>query len=77
MTSGDGATGLWMASQHNHPQVLRELLLHPDIDVNQGTTDDGSTALFVAARLGNLDIINILLNFNDTDVNKARDGFIV
>ena len=61
LTNGDGATSLWMASQHNHPDVLRELLGHPNIDVNKGTSDTGSTGLFVASRLGNLGRYPVML----------------
>ena len=43
MTDSDGANPVWMASQHDHPEVLRELLGHPDIDANRATSDTGST----------------------------------
>jgi len=53
------ATSLHFAALRGHGQVVRELLKHPDLDVN---TEDNKkmTALLYAIKAGNLDVVKAL-----------------
>ena len=59
-----------MASQEGQ-RDRRELLAHPDIDVNKALTSDGRTALIFASQEGHTEIVEKLMARPDIDVNKA------
>ena len=44
----DGETPLFWASIKGHVEVVKMLLAHLQINVNQGKTTDGATPLFVS-----------------------------
>lgn len=50
---------------------MRQLLTHPDIDVNQAA-DNGKTPLLVASTKGHAGIVRLLLTHPDIDVDLGR-----
>lgn len=71
--SGDGATGLYIAAQNNHPDVVGAMI-NAGAAVDQARTSDGQTPLVVAAQGGFRDVVAVLVD-GGADVDKARtDG---
>ena len=70
----DGKTPLFVASAEGRAEGgggVRQLLTHPDIDVNQAA-DNGKTPLFVASTKGHAGIVRLLLTHPDIDVDLGR-----
>lgn len=63
------------AAKRGHPLIVKMLLAHPGVNVNQRTTDCGSTAMYDACDCGKPRIVELLLAHNGVEVNKAnREG---
>ena len=71
--NSNGATGLCLAVENGHSDVVKLLLATKGIDVNQ-TDSDGLDALSIASEKGDVDIITLLLGSEGIDVNYARDN---
>ena len=67
----DDKTPLFMASQNGHLGVVKEILSHPQTDVNKGHIAEGTTPLHTASQNGHLDVVKELLAHPNIDVNKA------
>ena len=65
----NGATPLLIACQNRHLDVVRLLLTHSDIDVNQSRPADGATPLFLASQEGCAETVQLLLESPKIDVN--------
>ena len=70
--SAEGKTALYFASEKGHLDVVKELLGHPQTDVNKGRTGDGWSPMGKASETGQLEIVRFLLNHPDINVNKGR-----
>ncbi len=57
------------AARGNHVNVVKELLKHPELNVNV-VDEEGDTALVVASRAGFKRIVKLLLSHPDIDPNK-------
>jgi len=69
-----GSTPLFMASQNNHPEVVRALL-KAGANVNFVRRDIGASSLLVAAENGHLEVVKILLEHNaDPHICRTTDG---
>ena len=55
LQDSDGSTALMCASEHNHVDVVKLLLAHPETDPNV-CDSEGSTALSIAMAAGHKDI---------------------
>lgn len=56
--------------------MVKELLMHPQINVNIQSKNGGYSALLVACTHNNIEIIEALLSVDRTDVNMAdNDGW--
>ena len=67
-------TALFIASQKGNLTLLKMLLAHEKIDVNQGMKGNRErTALFTASAMGNVDIVKALLDDQRVDVNQPDD----
>lgn len=70
----NGFNALTRAVQYNKIEVVKELLKHKDIDINQKTFDGNSTAMLTAILLERFDIIKLLLENKKIDLNaKFQD----
>ncbi len=54
-------TALLIASTNGHFEVVRLLLAHQDVEVNQ-TSTDGATALILASGNGHVEVVKLLLS---------------
>ena len=64
-------TPLMLAVRDGHVEIVRVLLAHERVDVNQARTRDGGTALLWACHTGHVEIIKLLLAHDGIDVNQA------
>ena len=71
---GINAFPLLICCQTINVEVLKILLAHDSIDVNQATSDAGTTALYAACGEGHVEIIKLLLSHKDIQCNKRCDG---
>jgi len=72
-----GSTPLFAASQNGHTSVVKLLLSHPDIKVNQGRKPayGGITPLWFASQNGDASVVKLLLSHPDINVNQPdNDG---
>lgn len=70
---GFGATGLYVAAESNHPDVV-DAMIKAGAAVDQARTDTGATPLIEAATRGLQDVVAVLVD-GGADVDKARtDG---
>ena len=65
----NGETPLIRACRLNFEEEVRDLLLHPSLDVNM-TNGEGDTALLIACSRGYEAIVSLLLSHKDIQVNK-------
>lgn len=67
---------LLLASFHGHASVVRELLRHPDIQVNANAELNGGLATLVfACDQGHLDSVRVLLLHPELDTDSIRAAF--
>ena len=74
--SGDvGVTALMSAicNGHNHKSIVKVLLEHPDIEVNE-KRDDGRTALHYAVLVDNVEVTRMLLKHKGLDLMSLDVG---
>ena len=70
------ATALMMAAKYGRTKVVRELVNHPDIEINKVAWEGGWTALMFAAAYGHDGAVYELLKHKDIDVHVVdKDGF--
>jgi len=70
-----GQTALHVASANGHPEVVKTLLLHPEIDPN-ANDDFGWTPLHSASFYSNFDTVKELLKIPQVNYNAmAQDGW--
>jgi ankyrin repeat protein len=70
----DTSTLLHLAVQHNTVEVMKVLLAHDEIHVNQ-QDHEGNTPLHLATKVHNAEVIGCLLGHKQIDVNhKGKDG---
>ncbi|GAB7349705.1 hypothetical protein MBLNU459_g0446t1 [Dothideomycetes sp. NU459] len=75
LVSAKGKTALCEAIEHNHVEIVEEILRRPELDINSvRDTLHNLNALMVACDTGNLDIIQALLKHPKIDVNKLDSG---
>ena len=63
-----GSTALWLATKRQHPTVIRMLLDHPNIRVNDAD-NTGRTPLYVACEMGHLECLRLLLLVDGIDAS--------
>jgi len=68
VTTSHGQTGVFLASEAGHRDVVVELLKDPRTDVNR-QTELGFTPLYAACKKGQLEVVKILLEDSRVDVN--------
>ncbi|WP_053332772.1 ankyrin repeat domain-containing protein [Candidatus Jidaibacter acanthamoebae] len=68
----DGWTALMLAASSNDKEMVKHLLTHPKIEINNQDLK-GKTALIHAAENGALDVVDLLLN-NRVDINKVDNS---
>ena len=66
------ATALHLAALNDRQDVVRVLLAHHGIRVNQ-PANDGATALCIAGAQGHIRVVRMLLAHDDTDVSHLDD----
>jgi hypothetical protein len=71
---GTGITALIFASQEGHVEVVRQLVSHSDIDINQGIHGSQLNALHTAATCGHAEVVSHLLSTDTIDVNAVIIG---
>ena len=71
----NSATALYTAAKYGNTQVVRLLLSHYDINVNQVNKRNQMSVLMIAIERGKVDIVSLLLHHPQTDVNifNAKD----
>ena len=52
--------------------MVKELLAHPQINVNQARTKYGDSPLLIASELGHVEVVKELLAHPQINVNQAR-----
>ena len=57
----------------NRPQVVEELLAHPEVDVNVGPEEDLSP-LYIAATMGHGQVAKLILSHPSVDIGKGPNG---
>ena len=62
-------TALYTASLEGHVDVVKELLSHPNINVNKGRISNGAVPLYTASRNGQLEVVKELLMDARVDPN--------
>jgi ankyrin repeat protein len=69
------ATALMYASQEGHAEVVKMLIQHKNIDINQ-QNENGKTALMLASERGHEDIVKMLLEKENIEINQGdKDGW--
>ena len=58
-----------MASKYGHVEVVKKLLSHPQVDVNQEATIGKQNPLWIASYYGHVEVVRALLSHPDIDVN--------
>ncbi len=61
---------LLVAAQGGHAEVVRLLLAHQDVEVNQ-TNEGGVSALLFASGNGHVEVVKLLLSHQNVELNKA------
>ncbi|HFE8371293.1 TPA: PEP/pyruvate-binding domain-containing protein [Legionella pneumophila] len=67
-----GKTALMLAVEHNHLEVVKQLLTNDSLNVNykdETSYGEGLSALMIAVKMGNVQMVEMLANFKKTDLN--------
>lgn len=64
---------LSIAAREGHEAIVKMLLTHEGVDLNQVTSDTGSSALYTACIMGKSNVCEVLLRQRKIDVNKATN----
>eukprot|EP00981_Chlorochromonas_danica_P004280 scaffold862_cov154-Ochromonas_danica.AAC.1 len=67
----EGVTALHISAAKGDTQIVRLLLLHPEIAVDTVDSKFGYTPLIVACENGHVEVVRILLSDSRVDVNKV------
>ena len=62
-----------LTARDGHMEIVKVLLAHTRVVVNQASSDDGVTPLFMACYCGHTEIVKLLLAHTEIDANKAED----
>ncbi|PWU92335.1 hypothetical protein C4B63_38g54 [Trypanosoma cruzi] len=69
--SSDGCTGLWLAAEAGHTEVV-DFLCSIGVNTNVARSPGGATALFLASQNGHIAVARLLLQFG-ADPNACRE----
>ena len=64
-------TPLFMASKKGHVEVVKELITHPQIDINRPNSKTGMTPIYIASSKGDVETVNELISHPQIDINLA------
>ena len=70
----NSGNALWEATEIGNTNIVKLLIKHPQIDINQHNKRNKKTPLIISSERGHTDIVWLLLCHNQIDVNK-KDSF--